>query len=101
MERHGYHCQKGGIFMPKVRGAFTIVCYLTLLAASTTAQEKPSGDPIGILLAAGDIAACNGAKDKDTAEILRNWPTINPRFTYIQEQRGSSTWAGNRQRRFS
>src|SRR5215467_12768188 len=32
---------------------------------------------------------------------LRNWPTINPRFTYIQEQRGSSTWAGNRQRRFS
>jgi hypothetical protein len=32
---------------------------------------------------------------------LRNWPTINSRFTYTQAQRGSSTWAGNRQRRFS
>jgi hypothetical protein len=34
-------------------------------------------------------------------EALRNWPTINSRFKYIQEQRGSSTWGGNRQRRFS
>src|SRR5262245_2530 len=33
--------------------------------------------------------------------LLRNWPTINSRFTYTQEQRGSSTWADNRQRRFS
>ena len=34
-------------------------------------------------------------------KVVRNWPTINSRFKYIQVQRGSSTWAGNRQRRFS
>ena len=37
----------------------------------------------------------------EAKQLLRNWPTINSRFTYTQEQRGSSTWAGNRQRRFS
>ena len=32
---------------------------------------------------------------------LRNWSTISSRFMCIREQRGSSTWADNRQRRFS
>jgi 3',5'-cyclic AMP phosphodiesterase CpdA len=58
------------MFMPKVRGAFTVAVCLTFLAARATAQDKPTGDPIGILLAAGDIAGCDRSKDKETAEIL-------------------------------